>query len=55
MSLTDMAVWARNTLAFRREIGDLNRLNDRDLKDIGISRYDVAALSKNLKDNPLGR
>ncbi len=55
MSLTCLADWFRGTLAFRREMGDLNRLTDRDLKDIGINRYDVAVLAKNLKDNPIGR
>jgi uncharacterized protein YjiS (DUF1127 family) len=47
--------WVKNTLAFRRELGDLNKLTDRDLRDMGISRYDAVALAKNLKDSHIGR
>lgn len=47
--------WIRDTIKFRRELGDLERLTDRELKDIGIDRYDVIALAKNMKDHPVGR
>jgi uncharacterized protein YjiS (DUF1127 family) len=47
--------WIRNTIKFRRELGDLERLTDRDLRDMGIDRYDVIALAKKMKDQPIGR
>jgi len=46
--------WVKNTFRFRKEMGDLNRLSDRELRDMGLSRYDVAVMAKNLKDGPVG-
>ena len=34
------------TLALNRNSNDLNQLTDRELRDIGISRYDVQMMSK---------
>jgi uncharacterized protein YjiS (DUF1127 family) len=47
--------WICNTIKLRRELGDLERLTDRDLRDMGIDRYDVIALAKKMKDQPIGR
>jgi uncharacterized protein YjiS (DUF1127 family) len=47
--------WVNNTLAFQRELGDLNKLTDRELRDMGMTRYDASALAKNLKDSKQGR
>lgn len=49
------AQWVRNTVNFTKELRDLNKLSDRELRDMGISRYDVSALAKNMRDNPVGR
>ena len=46
--------WVKNTIRFQREVRDLNKLTDRDLKDMGIDRYDVYMLSKNM-ERPIGR
>ncbi len=36
----------RGTLALNRELNDLSRLTDRDLRDIGLSRYDAQMLAR---------
>ena len=46
--------WARNTMAFNRELNDLNKMTDRELRDMGLSRCDVIALAKNLRNHPVG-
>jgi uncharacterized protein YjiS (DUF1127 family) len=48
------AEWVRNTMAFNRELNDLNKMTDRELRDMGLSRCDVIALAKNLRNHPLG-
>lgn len=37
------------TLALNREQNDLSRLTDRELKDIGLTRYDALMLAKSNK------
>lgn len=49
------AQWVKNTVAFNRELRDLNRMSDRELRDMGLSRTDVVALSKNMKRHRIGR
>lgn len=44
----------RGTVAFNRQINDLNRLTDRDLQDIGMKRSDLKALSDRLSDTRTG-
>ena len=44
----------RGTVAFNRQVNDLNRLSDRDLQDIGINRSDLKALSDRLSDARTG-
>lgn len=46
--------WIRNTITFNRELNDLNRMTDVELRDIGLSRCDVSALAKNLRNHPVG-
>jgi len=46
--------WVKNTIRFQREVRDLNQLTDRELRDMGIDRYDVYQLSKNM-ERPIGR
>jgi len=46
--------WVRNTMAFNRELNDLNKMTDRELRDMGLSRCDVKALAKNLRNHPVG-
>lgn len=48
------AEWVRNTMAFNRELSDLNKMTDLELKDMGLSRCDVVALAKNLRNHPVG-
>jgi len=50
-----VAQLVRNTVNFTKELRDLNKLSDRELRDMGISRYDVSALSKNMREHPVGR
>lgn len=40
--------WFCSAMAFRREMRDLRKLTDRELKDIGINRTDVEALARGL-------
>jgi uncharacterized protein YjiS (DUF1127 family) len=49
------AQWVRNTIAFNKELNELNRMTDRELRDMGISRSDVKALAKNMREHPVGR
>lgn len=49
------AQWVRNTIAFNKELNELNRMTDRELRDMGISRSDVKALAQNMKEHPIGR
>ncbi len=44
----------RGTVAFNRQVNDLNRLSDRDLKDIGVQRSDMKALSERLSNSKSG-
>jgi hypothetical protein len=44
----------RGTVAFNRQLNDLNRLTDRDLQDIGMKRSDLKALSDRLSDTRTG-
>ena len=48
------AEWVRNTMAFNRELNDLNKMTDRELRDMGLSRCDVKALAKNMRNHPVG-
>jgi uncharacterized protein YjiS (DUF1127 family) len=36
-------------MAFRREMSDLRKLSDGELKDMGMNRTDVEALAKGLR------
>jgi uncharacterized protein YjiS (DUF1127 family) len=47
--------WVRNTIAFNKELNQLNKMTDRELRDMGISRTDVKALANNMKERPIGR
>lgn len=47
--------WVRNTIRFNQEARHLNELTDRDLRDMGINRYDIHQLSKNIEQRPTGR
>jgi len=49
------AEWVRNTISFNREMNDLNRMSDVELRDMGISRTDVVALAKNMSDHRVSR
>jgi uncharacterized protein YjiS (DUF1127 family) len=49
------AQWVRNTIAFNKELNELNKMSDRELKDMGISKSDIVALAKNMKDHRVGR
>jgi uncharacterized protein YjiS (DUF1127 family) len=49
------AQWVRNTIAFNKELNELNRMTDRELRDMGISRSDVKALAQNMREHPIGR
>lgn len=49
------AQWVRNTVAFNRELRDLQKLSDRELRDMGMTRYDVSKLSRNLSEHTIGR
>jgi len=40
--------WVRSIMAIRREMRDLRRLTDTELKDMGLNRTDVEALAKGL-------
>lgn len=48
------AQWVRNTMTFNRELNDLNRMTDKELRDMGLSRGDVKALAKNMRNHPVG-
>lgn len=48
------AQWVRNTVIFNKELNDLNRMTDRELRDMGLNRTDVKALAKNMRNNPIG-
>lgn len=47
--------WVRNTIRFNQEARHLNELTDRDLRDMGINRYDIHQLCKNMGERPIGR
>ena len=49
------AEWIRNTVSFNKEMNDLNRMSDVELRDMGISRTDVIALAKNMSDHRVSR
>ena len=44
----------RGTVALNRQVKDLNRLSDRDLKDIGVQRSDITELSERLLNSKSG-
>ena len=44
----------RGTVALNRQVNDLNRLSDRDLKDIGVQRSDIQELSERLQNSKTG-
>lgn len=48
------AQWVRNTVTFNKELNDLNKMTDRELRDMGLNRTDVKALAKNMRNNPIG-
>jgi uncharacterized protein YjiS (DUF1127 family) len=58
-SITRLAVtsaeWVRNTISFNKEMNDLNRMSEIELRDMGISRTDVIALAKNMSDHRVSR
>jgi uncharacterized protein YjiS (DUF1127 family) len=37
----------RNYLRYRETVEELSRLTDRELSDLGISRYDIEAVARN--------
>lgn len=41
----------RGTVALNRQVNDLNRLSDRELRDIGIQRSDIKELSERLSNS----
>jgi uncharacterized protein YjiS (DUF1127 family) len=47
--------WVRNTISFNKEMNDLNRMSELELRDMGISRTDVIALAKNMRDHRVCR
>ncbi len=47
--------WVRNTIAFNKELNELNKMSDRELRDMGMSRSDVKTLAKNMREHPVGR
>jgi uncharacterized protein YjiS (DUF1127 family) len=49
------AEWVRNTISFNKEMNDLNRMSEIELRDMGISRTDVIALAKNMSDHRVSR
>ena len=44
----------RGTVALNRQVNDLNRLSDRDLRDIGVQRSDIQELSERLLNSKTG-
>lgn len=44
----------RGTVALNRQVNDLNRLSDRELRDIGIQRSDIKELSERLQNSKSG-
>jgi uncharacterized protein YjiS (DUF1127 family) len=54
-SAARVSQWMKNTIRFHKEVEHLNELTDRDLRDMGINRYDVRQLSKNIDQRPIGR
>jgi uncharacterized protein YjiS (DUF1127 family) len=44
----------RGTVAFNRQVNNLNRLSDRDLQDIGVQRSDIKTLSERLLNSKTG-
>jgi len=44
----------RGTVALNRQVNNLDRLSDRDLKDIGVQRSDIKALSERLSNSKTG-
>lgn len=44
----------RGTVALNRQVNDLNRLTDRELRDIGIQRSDIKELSERLQNSKSG-
>ena len=44
----------RGTVAFNRQVKDLNQLSDRDLQDIGVQRSDIRELSERLQNSKTG-
>lgn len=49
------AQWVRNTITFNRELNDLNKMTDRELRDMGLNRTDISSLAKNIRNNRVGR
>lgn len=44
----------RGTVALNRQVKDLDRLSDRELRDIGIQRSDIRELSERLANSKSG-
>jgi len=44
----------RGTVALNKQVNNLDRLSDRDLKDIGVQRSDIKALSERLSNSKTG-
>jgi len=53
-TVSGMIKTVRGTLAFHKSINELNKLTDRDLKDIGLTRYDTIHLAMNMRKNKIG-
>ena len=47
--------WVRNTIAFNKELNQLNKMSDRELRDMGMSRSDVKTLAKSMSTHRIGR
>jgi uncharacterized protein YjiS (DUF1127 family) len=44
----------RGTVALNRQVNDLSQLSDRELRDIGMQRSDIKALSDRVSNSKLG-
>lgn len=46
MIVTSVLAKLRNWKRYRETVRELSRLSDRDLADLGISRYDIDAVAR---------
>lgn len=46
MALTFLVARIRNWLKYRETVRELSRLTDRELDDLGISRWDIPFIAK---------